>query len=270
LKLDLKKIFRRFLPKPFSFRTVEADIKNVGLNDDAIVQGVLATNGVGPCWAGVVFLANNKIYMTHIPGVAVPKDASFTSAQEALEDMVEGLYEKMQEVGEILAIESVCLLGVMVKTMCLAPSETLRFRIDNRELTDRMLDFMKKIIYIDLTMNCTTKTWNPIEEISLESDLTIIAESFFNVRCVSIIMYVGNKKLNVYILDPTKSRSALFSKLVHSELSAFENMVQMKEMAFFDYSDIRLLTPDMDIYNCVQHCLDHVLNELIPQIELTE
>jgi hypothetical protein len=44
----------------------------------------------------------------------------------------------------------------------------------------------------------------------------------------------------------------------------------MKKMAFVNYSDLKLLTSGTHSFNCVQHCLHHILNDLIPRIELDD
>jgi hypothetical protein len=76
-----------------------------------IAQSVLATAGVGPCWVVVAFLTENKIYIDHLTSLQLPDNASYCSAQTALETMVKRLYEAIGRANENLKIKYVCLFG---------------------------------------------------------------------------------------------------------------------------------------------------------------
>jgi hypothetical protein len=130
---------------------------------------------------------------------------------------------------------------------------------------------MNKVVYIDLTMNYTAGSSNEENENHDESDLTIIGESIDNIRRVLLAMYVGEKLLSVYVLDPTKSRPTLFFKSLYYSLTEFENKVQNKKVAFIDYASLHLLLPGSPAY-CpdAQPALSHVLNNLIPRIKPDE
>ncbi len=73
-------------------------------------------------------------------------------------------------------------MGLKVKTLCSTQSEAPIFPIDAAE-THRLLEFMNKVVYVDLNMNSTSATLNPVEDKNPDkSDLTVIAESCDNIR----------------------------------------------------------------------------------------
>jgi hypothetical protein len=160
----------------------------------------------------------------------------------------------------------------MVKTLCSTPSEILLFPTNTTNIQNRLLEFMNKVVYADLTMKSTSESMNQEKKQNPdESDLTIIAESFNNIHRVSLVMYIENKIQNVYVLDPAKSRPNLVFKSLNSQLTMFENKVQDKKMAFIDYSSLNLLFPGSFPYGLdAQPTLMHVLNNLIPRIKPDE
>ena len=198
--------------------------------------------------------------------------------------MVKSLYAKMKAKETILEVESVCLfggaynprdslsnLGFMVKKMCSTSTGTLLFETEDPTIKNRLLDFMNKVVYVDLNINTTTDSSNQkLCEIPMETDLTIIAESFDNMRCVSIVVYHGEKILNIFVWDPTKSRQMLFFKSLSPNLTPFEKIVQMKNMDSIHSSNVHLLNSNNYLFNCAQYCVLHVLNDLIPQIQLDQ
>lgn len=81
-------------------------------------------------------------------------------------------------------------------------------------------------------------------------------------------LYLDN---NVYLLDPTKSRSSLFSKLFYPNLSEFKSEVQNKKMSFINCSSVNLLIPGSYLhYIDVKTILCHVENNLIRCIKSNE
>jgi hypothetical protein len=238
---------------------------------------VLAADGMGPCWGVVVFLSTNNVFIDHLNSIELPPDASYYLAQYALQTMVKRLYDTLDTANRNLEIEYVCLfggrhrqndhlstLGYMVKTLCSSRSEVLLFKT-NAAIQNRLLEFMNKVVYIDLNMNSASQSSNE------ESDVTIIVESVGNIRRVSLIMYVGDKALSVYVLDPAKSRPNLFFKSLNSPITIFENNVQNKKMNFMDYRSLNLLFPGTPMYHIyVQTTLLNILNNLIPRIMIDE
>ena len=123
----------------------------------------------------------------------------------------------------------------------------------------------------NLSMNSTSECLNPVKgENPNESDLTVIAESYDDIRRISLAMYVGDKILNIYVLDPAKCRPTLFFKSLNPELTVFEKTVQNKKMTFINYSSVNLLFPTTAPYLDTQPILQHVLNNLIPRIKLDQ
>ncbi len=119
---------------------MEQDIDNINMGKFETAQGVLTSNGVGPCWRVVVFLSENKIFIDHLTSLQLPNNASYRSAQRALEKMATHLYDLLDRDNGNSKIEYVCLfggnyrpndylcnLGYMVKFLCSTPSETLLF-----------------------------------------------------------------------------------------------------------------------------------------------
>jgi hypothetical protein len=124
---------------------------------EQIAQGVLSTDGVGPCWVIVVFLACNRIYIQHLTSTQLPPRVGFYWAQVALQRMVRYLVLKITETTGDQEIVHVCLfgerykrnddmtsMGFMVKILCSTPSEVLLFKT-NYARPDRLLDFMNKV-----------------------------------------------------------------------------------------------------------------------------
>jgi hypothetical protein len=74
----------------------------------------------------------------------------------------------------------------MVKTLCSTPTETLLFETKAANIQDRLLDFMNKVAYVDLNMNSTNESFDEGPyEVPIESDLTVIAKSIDNIRCIN-------------------------------------------------------------------------------------
>jgi len=78
---------------------------------EQIAQGVLSTDGVGPCWVIVAFLACNRIYIQHLTSTQLPPRVGFYWAQVALQHMAEDLDDKIAKTKGDQEIEDVCLFG---------------------------------------------------------------------------------------------------------------------------------------------------------------
>ena len=82
-------------------------IKNVFLDDSKLVKKELSTTGVATCWAVVVFLTNNYVYLEHITSASLSPESDIESDQDSLEEVIYRMKSKIDSENPDLEIAQV-------------------------------------------------------------------------------------------------------------------------------------------------------------------
>jgi hypothetical protein len=138
-------------------------------------------------------------------------------------------------------------------------------------LIDITLSFRKG----NFNMNSTSETSNQeCNENCKESDLKIIAGSVNNIRRISLVMYIGDKMLSVYIIWIQQNLVLIYSLnhlITKQRYSKTLSPKQKKWLLSIDYFSLHLLYSDSPLYNYyAQPTLPHILNNLIPRIQINK